>query len=593
MYVRHGKRSSYAPIRSEYRAVPTEAPTGEESVSPTSPFPKTALGDQPNGQGHTPEVKLDFEATAEEKQELKSDWNSYTFKERRIQMFASKALRVLDERSRVLISIEADSVYGAALAIPQIARTAGWSLPYTGLAVRSIIFLFVNVVLQGFLLYMLSKEERIMDQFGGQMYLCDFAAHLTSCPDGPNCVGPGGTAYSPGRLFDWDLWTTRIFVRDSLEKVFPDRAAEIHQQIDPGEYGIESYYLRMVCCFLFVLGMWQDLSGSWEIIALLYCVPTCADPWIEAPDPEGESEDYGADDALHLDFMKFQVAGMPLHWKIFDFFIIFIPKVYIWILTIDIGTVFLMETSVIEDMIINCVALGFILSIDELTMTILSPQSREMLENIDPYTLPVKRLSRTIAEDFYFNEEQKKWKAWSPRLFASIFPIRLVFMFLVCFFFMGTYYLEHCQRLEDGSWVAKELHLPRSESLPFLSFLLGPFPAVYPIGVQENAAWTYTDLRDHKRTPVAKSHAEAKNKPIPARTPTAKSEYAPPTSQPIQARSDDRAMPAAKSTPSVTPADMRNFFREADKDGSGTLSYKELKSHWQSGEASAVQVAEV
>ena len=90
-----------------------------------------------------------------------------------------------------------DSVYGAALALPQVARTAGWSLEYTSLAChrssacarasqtfddflsgcendtlnhltshhgfRGMMFLLTNLLLQGFLLYMLSKELRTLE----------------------------------------------------------------------------------------------------------------------------------------------------------------------------------------------------------------------------------------------------------------------------------------------------------------------------------------------------------------------------------------------------------------------------------------------
>ena len=27
-------------------------------------------------------------------------------------------------------------------------------------------------------------------------FLCDFAAHLENCPEGPNCIGPGGTSFT-------------------------------------------------------------------------------------------------------------------------------------------------------------------------------------------------------------------------------------------------------------------------------------------------------------------------------------------------------------------------------------------------------------
>merc|ERR1719506_3577426 len=47
------------------------------------------------------------------------------------------------------------SVYGAAIVMPQLARTAGWSKCFTILAFRSYVFLMLNILLQSFVLKML------------------------------------------------------------------------------------------------------------------------------------------------------------------------------------------------------------------------------------------------------------------------------------------------------------------------------------------------------------------------------------------------------------------------------------------------------
>merc|ERR1719359_959667 len=104
------------------------------------------------------------------------------------------------------------------------------------------------------MLYMISKEERINDKFGGKMHLCNFGAGLPDCPENSDCIGPRGTSYTPERLYDFDLWIARVFLRDSLASLFPDRLSDIDRVADPGEYGLESYYLRLACCFLFVIG---------------------------------------------------------------------------------------------------------------------------------------------------------------------------------------------------------------------------------------------------------------------------------------------------------------------------------------------------
>ncbi|CAE7711400.1 NITA [Symbiodinium sp. CCMP2592] len=337
--------------RDGYRLVPnTDAPVERPTNGPGNPGERAARSQQPTG------PRLDFALEDPGKQ-----W------------IAEKALRVMRHDSAGFATVDATSVYGAALALPQLARSAGWTISYTGLALRGLLFMIMNNLLQGFLLYMISKEERIINKFGSQMFLCDFAAHHQNCPHGSNCVGPGGTVITPSRLYDFDLWSTRTFVRDSFKLLFPEKEQEIMDKIDPGEYGVESYYLRTVCCFLFVLGLWHDLAGSWDMLDLLWCVPADSERWIvptagQKPQEEeiGVSQAY-TDAALHemieLDFVQFRVAGMPLHWKLFNLFCLLCPKIYLWLLTVDIGIVFLMETSEIEDMIINCVALGFILQI--------------------------------------------------------------------------------------------------------------------------------------------------------------------------------------------------------------------------------------
>eukprot|EP00435_Cladocopium_sp_Y103_P021936 s875_g5.t1 len=84
-------------------------------------------------------------------------------------------------------------LYGAALLMPQLARSAGYPKNLVILCLRSYIFLAVNYVCQVLVLYMIAKEELIWDAFAGQMFLCDFGRNAGDCPNGPDCVGPGAT----------------------------------------------------------------------------------------------------------------------------------------------------------------------------------------------------------------------------------------------------------------------------------------------------------------------------------------------------------------------------------------------------------------
>eukprot|EP00440_Ansanella_granifera_P041960 gb/GFBE01045489.1/.p1 GENE.gb/GFBE01045489.1/~~gb/GFBE01045489.1/.p1 ORF type:complete len:304 (+),score=47.21 gb/GFBE01045489.1/:1-912(+) len=303
------------------------------------------------------------------------------------------------------------------------------------------------------------------------------------------------------------MWSTRSFVRDSFKAMFPERAHEIQEKVDPGEYGVESYYLRLVCCFLFVLGLWEDLAGSYEMIDLLWTVPTQSDRWIlpvepsEPPHPSGLKSDSKAPEAAEhadaeheLDFVKFRIAGMPMHWKIFNILIVCIPKFYLWLLTIDIGIVFLMETSVVEEMIINCVALGFILNIDELMMRVMPPECSELLSKLDPFPKDGKvLLQKTEEEEIRYHEMERSWTLCTPALYAALIPRRLISMLLTTSFFILKYYFEHCVREDDGSMVSKTLKLPRRDSLSLLTFLSGPIPMLFPI---ENAE-TVWEMPEH------------------------------------------------------------------------------------------------
>merc|ERR1740117_463291 len=100
-------------------------------------------------------------------------------------------------------------------------------------AIRSYLFLTINIAMQLFLLSMIGEEAHVMSAFAGQPHLCDFAKKIESCPGAPNCNGPGGTVFSFPRLYDFHSWATRTFVQDSLIVLFPDRKQDVVAAADP------------------------------------------------------------------------------------------------------------------------------------------------------------------------------------------------------------------------------------------------------------------------------------------------------------------------------------------------------------------------
>jgi hypothetical protein len=412
---------------------------------------------------------------------------------------AGKAMCLLQKTARGHVNIEAASIYGVAVALPQFARTAGYSMYYVGLVVRAYIFLGLNIVLQGFILYMMSKEERVMSKYAGQMHLCDFGAHIGNCPGAPNCLGPGGTAYTPPRLYPFDLWSTRVYVRDALRVLFPERAEEIDANVDPGEYGLESYYLRVLSCMLFVMGCWNEMASINNMYTLLRHIPTEDQPWICYELPQWTDNKEQAKAMMgwtELDLVKFKIRGMPLGWKVVNYVFVLFPKCYLFFLTLDVGVVFLLETAVIEDMIINAVALAFILALDEMMCSCLvSPVSLYMCGKLEPFDLVDESAEENWTDKECFDKQQrdKDYHWYSAKLWHFIFPQRLVTISLTTLFFVIKYYWEHCEQGEDGGIVSKTIFAPKSIDFSVLSFLCGPFPNFFQVDTTNTVLWTMPD----------------------------------------------------------------------------------------------------
>jgi len=126
-------------------------------------------------------------------------------------------LQLQDLEFRGAYKLEADSVYGAVVAMPQIARSLGWSWTFRALVFRAWMLLALNYLLQGCATMYIAQESQVMDVLSGKVHLCDFAYDLEDCPNGNHCTGPGGTKYTASSLYDFDVWSVRSYMRDMLK----------------------------------------------------------------------------------------------------------------------------------------------------------------------------------------------------------------------------------------------------------------------------------------------------------------------------------------------------------------------------------------
>mmetsp|Transcript_55449 Transcript_55449/g.164854 ORF Transcript_55449/g.164854 Transcript_55449/m.164854 type:complete len:546 (+) Transcript_55449:100-1737(+) len=362
---------------------------------------------------------------------------------------------------------EPDSIYGAAVAMPQIARSAGWPKALVGLMVRVYILLALNYFLQGFLICVINEEALVFHPFGGQMHLCDFGGNLESCPGGKGCIGPGGTEISPSRLYDYTSWGTRTFFRNSLASVFPERAEEIHQKVDPGEYGLENWYCRLVCQFLFMMGVVADLCASVELGVMIMFVPSSEDLWLSYETPDWAEKDMAkiVKDWGELDLIRFQVAGMPLCWKVVNIIFVMVPKFLLWYSVTSAGFRFLMETNDIMDQIVNAMALTFILDIDELIVDrFATVATKHMMQNLEGFPLfDAEAEDSETPEEAYKRLSQRELAPWTFQdigLYWVFIPQKLATTIVLMCIFLYKYYYTYCYREEDGTWVSKDLHTP-------------------------------------------------------------------------------------------------------------------------------------
>merc|ERR1719265_3047964 len=166
---------------------------------------------------------------------------------------------------------------------------------------------------------MIGEEAHVMSAFAHQPHMCDFGKGVAFCntEEGlPSCQGPRGTTYALSRLYGFKNFALRTYYTDALKAIFPDKSEAIDKFADPGEFGMEDFYCRLVCCFLFMMAVMDDFKSTYNLCFLLVSIPTSNDKWLRyAPPTWGDKQRVKATFGLReLDLVKFGVAGMPLKW---------------------------------------------------------------------------------------------------------------------------------------------------------------------------------------------------------------------------------------------------------------------------------------
>ncbi|CAL1163499.1 unnamed protein product [Cladocopium goreaui] len=171
----------------------------------------------------------------------------------------------------------------------------------------------------------------------------------------------------------------------------------------------------------------------------------------------------GYEDLTELDCVKFQVAGIPTHWKAFYIFFVLLPKFALWLAVAKSGVHYLMETAGIVDLIVNSMALTFVLEVDEMVFhRFTTALTKHIMNNIED--LPNFDTTREETETDQQALERFKAEELGNARWAKLrlcLPWRFLIVLLLEALFVFHYYHVNCVKLEDGSWVSKELRLPK------------------------------------------------------------------------------------------------------------------------------------
>jgi len=412
------------------------------------------------------------------------------------QLASAKLITILWKREGQVIDVEKTSVYGSSLLLPQVARSAGWPRELVFLVIRSYILLFLAVFLQGFMVYMINKEEAVLDKFSGESYLCDMGRNLPECPDGPGCMGPGGTRYTPSRLYGWSSYVARSYAKQSLQAMFPDKADLIDEKVDPGEYGVESHWCRLLGCFLFVTSLTSEILAIGNFAKFLIYLPTESKSWIsyEHPLEEHEKDKEQAKKTLgmsELDCVKIRVCGMPLGWKAANVVLLLIPKVAVWMITLIGGVTFLMETAGIDDCIVNSTALAFILNIDEMIYESLTNNfTRAVMQNAEAYELVDGSVDENYTDAEALAAFERTRLRSNIKFVAGLFPYRVILTLGFTALGVGFYYHKNCLKSSDGTWVSKSMYLPLDDEYTVFEAFL---PMWFSPAHKSKPYWTYSE----------------------------------------------------------------------------------------------------
>merc|ERR1711862_983210 len=107
-------------------------------------------------------------------------------------------------------------------------------------------------------------------------------------------------------------------------------------------------------------------------------------------------------DKNHLDYITFRGNGMPRAFKYLWALPIAVLRAGVMVGVFLIGGHFLMNTGGIIDLVLNSLALTFIINLDDLMLsTFARERTREIMNRLQPYEVPIKGKAKAGFESIH------------------------------------------------------------------------------------------------------------------------------------------------------------------------------------------------
>lgn len=305
-------------------------------------------------------------------------------------------------------SLPRDSLYGACVVLPQVARQLDWHVVYIGLVVKSYVCIAIVYAMQSMFVLEVCKLVWKDDD------------ECSADPDSCKRLG-----FRP--VHEWML---RPDGKIRWYLCFPQVDGDSDYQI-----------LRRLCVVAFVLWLFKDVRQTYEIAMLIVKLPTKAGKWMVMK-MVSESSMVKLDKKGFLEHedeaqVEWQIDSMEMKWKIMTAFFIIVPKFLVAVALCYYGSVWLLNTTDRSELILNAVALVFVLELDEAVFAaVMSSDTQTKMDNLQSWA-PEPEDGPPAS---YYSIFQHKCSWMLITLSTFSFPICLG---VVCYVILN-WYDSHC-----------------------------------------------------------------------------------------------------------------------------------------------------